>query len=65
MGATSTVDTEDVGIRGSRSKGRERSVALPEPIPVHIAYWTAWVDDYGTLRFSQDVYDLDSELSGF
>lgn len=52
-------------VQDAFDSGRERSVKLLEPIPVHIAYWTAWVDDYGTLRFSQDVYDLDGELAGF
>lgn len=42
--------------------GRETAVTLPEPIPVHIAYWTAWVDDYGALRFGRDVYDLDDAV---
>jgi L,D-transpeptidase YcbB len=50
-------------IQDALDAGRERSVELLEPIPVHIAYWTAWVDDYGTLWFAQDVYDLDLEPS--
>jgi murein L,D-transpeptidase YcbB/YkuD len=46
-------------IQEALDEGRERRVDLPEPIPVHIAYWTAWVDDRGTLRFAPDVYGLD------
>ena len=46
-------------IQDALDSGREKVVALPEPIPVHIAYWTAWVDDRGTLRFGPDVYDQD------
>lgn len=42
--------------------GRERAVALPEPIPVHIVYWTAWVAEDGTLRFGPDVYDEDDKI---
>lgn len=42
--------------------GRERVVELPEPIPVHIVYWTVWVDDAGTLRFGPDVYDQDRNV---
>jgi L,D-transpeptidase YcbB len=42
--------------------GRERLVELPEPIPVHIVYWTAWVDDAGTLRFAPDIYDQDRDV---
>lgn len=48
-------------IQAAIDSGRERAVALPEPIPVHITYWTAWVDDYGTLRFAPDIYDLDGK----
>jgi L,D-transpeptidase YcbB len=49
-------------IQDALDSGRERSVALPEPVPVHIAYWTAWVDDTGTLWFGQDIYGLDGEI---
>ncbi|MCK7596418.1 L,D-transpeptidase family protein [Microbulbifer sp. CAU 1566] len=38
---------------------RTRSVALDQPIPVHIAYWTAWVDEEGLLNFRPDVYGRD------
>jgi L,D-transpeptidase YcbB len=48
-------------IQAALDSGRERAVELPEPIPIHIGYWTAWVDDQGTLRFAPDVYDQDPE----
>ncbi|WGL15953.1 L,D-transpeptidase family protein [Microbulbifer bruguierae] len=41
------------------SGSRTRSVALDQPIPVHITYWTAWVDEEGLLNFRPDVYGLD------
>ena len=50
-------------VQAALDSGRERAVAVPEPIPVHIAYWTAWVDDQGTLRFGQDIYGQDREPS--
>lgn len=49
-------------IQDALDSGRERIVQLPEPIPVHIVYWTAWVDDAGTLRFGPDVYDQDRDV---
>ena len=52
-------------IQDALDSSRERSIALSEPIPVHIAYWTAWVDDHGTLWFGQDIYDQDRELASF
>lgn len=38
---------------------RTRSVALEQPIPVHITYWTAWVDEQGQLNFRPDIYGRD------
>jgi len=34
----------------------EKHVALKSPIPVHIVYWTAWVDSAGLLQIRHDVY---------
>ncbi len=42
--------------------GESRIVWLPEPIPVHVLYWTAWVDREGALHFRRDVYDRDGPL---
>jgi len=50
-------------IRAAIDTGRERSVPLPGKIPVHVAYWTAWVGDDGTLRLVRDVYQRDAQLA--
>ncbi|GAB2509923.1 L,D-transpeptidase family protein [Microbulbifer agarilyticus] len=42
---------------------RTRSVELDQPIPVHIVYWTAWVDEEGLLNFRPDVYQLDKNVA--
>jgi murein L,D-transpeptidase YcbB/YkuD len=39
-----------------------RSVGLPQPIPVHILYWTAWVDEADRVHFREDVYSHDDVL---
>jgi murein L,D-transpeptidase YcbB/YkuD len=44
-------------------KGEERTVKLPEPIPVYILYCTAWVDDAGEVCFRNDVYGRDKMVS--
>ena len=49
-------------IRAGIEAGRERSVPLPNKIPVHVAYWTAWVDGNGTLHLGRDVYQRDDQL---
>ena len=37
----------------------EQSVTLKEPLPVHIGYWTAWVEEDGRVTFTDDPYGLD------
>jgi len=37
-------------------------VDLPEPIPVHIFYWTSWVDGAGRVQYRSDVYQRDADL---
>jgi murein L,D-transpeptidase YcbB/YkuD len=50
---------DDDRILSAMAAGVERHVALNEPIPVHIVYFTAWVDDNGGLHFQPDVYGYD------
>lgn len=40
----------------------ERGLKVADPVPVYIAYFTAWPDASGTVRFFNDVYDRDSGL---
>ncbi len=49
-------------IRAGIDAVKERLVPLPEKIPVHVAYWTAWVGDDGALRLGRDIYRRDAEL---
>jgi murein L,D-transpeptidase YcbB/YkuD len=43
--------------------GRTTTIAVPRPLPVHILYWTAWVDGDGTVQFRRDVYGHDATLA--
>ena len=40
--------------------GEEQHVKLKDAIPVHIVYFTTWVDDDGGMHFQQDVYGYDA-----
>ena len=40
---------------------KNRGVALAMPLPVHLVYDTAWVDETGTVQFRQDVYGRDQK----
>lgn len=41
--------------------GVEKFVKLKEKIPVHIVYFTAWVDENGGLHFQPDIYGYDRD----
>ena len=40
----------------------DRTVSLPEPMPIHLLYWTAWADVDGTIQFRRDIHDRDVPL---
>ncbi len=42
--------------------GSERTVMLTQDVPIHITYWTSWVDQTGLLQFRPDIYDRDRRL---
>jgi murein L,D-transpeptidase YcbB/YkuD len=39
---------------------KQKTVWLPEALPVYIQYWTAWVDDDGVTQFRNDIYGYDN-----
>jgi murein L,D-transpeptidase YcbB/YkuD len=42
--------------------GETQVIWLSEKIPVHLSYWTAWVDERGTIHFRDDIYGRDKSL---
>lgn len=46
----------EAAIKEAMHAGVEREVKLKRPIPVHIVYFTVWVDDAGRPQFFEDVY---------
>lgn len=45
------------------NKKDEQALPLPEPMPIHIMYWTAWVNEGGDIQFREDIYDRDFPLA--
>jgi L,D-transpeptidase YcbB len=43
-------------------RGAEQAVHLPTTIPVHLLYWTAWVNEQGLVNFRKDIYERDRVL---
>jgi len=42
--------------------GETKTVLLRHPLPVHILYFTTWVDPDGTVQFRRDIYSRDAQL---
>ena len=49
-------------LEAAMMNGRRQTVVLDDPIPVHLVYFTAWVDADGTMNFRDDIYGRDREL---
>ena len=49
-------------LNAALSREKTQTVAIPTPIPVHIAYMTAWVDREGIIQFRPDIYNRDPAL---
>jgi murein L,D-transpeptidase YcbB/YkuD len=45
------------------NRGTRRVVRIPNPIPVHLIYMTAWVDHDNRLQFRNDIYHRDRDLN--
>jgi murein L,D-transpeptidase YcbB/YkuD len=46
-------------ITSAMNARQERAVTLKEKLPVHIGYWTAWVERDGSVTFTEDPYGID------
>lgn len=42
--------------------GRETTVRLSRPMPVHLLYWTAWIEEDGVVHYTHDVYRRDGAV---
>jgi L,D-transpeptidase YcbB len=44
--------------------GKERTVFLPRPLPIHIVYFTDFFDEFGELKERPDIYGLSRRVEG-
>jgi L,D-transpeptidase YcbB len=52
----------DAAIGGIVAAGQRKVVSLRKPLPVHITYQTAWVDNNAVIRFNADIYGRDRKI---
>jgi L,D-transpeptidase YcbB len=52
---------DEQSIFSAMRAGVEKHVKLKTKIPVHITYFTAWVDENGGLHFQPDIYGYDKD----
>jgi hypothetical protein len=62
LGITDPQDHYTVARIHSMYGSAEENINFPTPIPVHITYQTAFVDDSGKLEIRKDVYGRDTML---
>jgi murein L,D-transpeptidase YcbB/YkuD len=49
----------DERITAAMNARKEQTAKLKSPLPVHIGYWTAWVNEDGEVTFTDDPYRID------
>ena len=63
--AATLLGTDKAAIEAMAANGRTQTVDLAEPIPVHIAYFTAVPQADGSIRYLDDIYGHDdTRLAG-
>jgi len=45
-------------VQNAINSGASNNIYLKQPIPVHILYFTVWVEDNGSIHFRDDVYNF-------
>lgn len=57
---TSNANWSDAKLESAIKSGEHKWLKLTEPLPIHIVYQTAWVDESGKLQFRKDIYKADN-----
>jgi len=48
-------------IHSARTQNSTQTFHLDEPLPIHLVYWTAWVDENKLVNFRDDIYQRDKK----
>ena len=48
-------------IDSARDQNSTQTFHLDEPLPIHLVYWTAWVDENKLVNFRDDIYQRDKK----
>ena len=51
------------GIKKLIDGKKTRTASLKTKVPVHLTYFTVWIDDDGVPNFFEDIYDRDTLVS--
>lgn len=49
-------------IQKTIDENQEQTVIIPEPIDIHLLYWTSWVESDGVIHYRNDIYNRDERL---
>ena len=56
-------DDPDGTFRAALNSGKETTITLAHPLPVHLVYFTAWPDADGQIAWRRDVYGRDALIA--
>ena len=48
-------------VNDARNENSTQTFYLDEPLPIHLVYWTAWVDENKLVNFRDDIYKRDQK----
>jgi murein L,D-transpeptidase YcbB/YkuD len=54
---------DETDVADALASEKPKRVYLEKALPVHVLYWTAWVDDAGQVNFREDGYGRDRDLA--
>jgi murein L,D-transpeptidase YcbB/YkuD len=53
---------DEAAVQSRIKHGSNEHVPVPTPVPIYLAYMTAWAEEDGTMNFRRDIYQRDERL---